>query len=119
MTLEFPFIPASLNQLFNMHYRVRAKFTKERKEEVAWLCKKYPKISQKVDIHFLIISKSKHKKDSANYSCKAEIDGLVLGGLLEDDNTDYVRRVSFEIQYSDRDRTIINLSPVSESETID
>ena len=111
MTVTFPFIPASLNELFGMHRFARAKYTKERKEEVAWLVKGKPKITERVDIHFLIISKNRHKKDSSNYTAKAELDGLVLGGLLQDDNSDYVRRVSFEVQYGEKDQTIIELLP--------
>ena len=53
--------------------------------------------------------KNKHKKDSSNYTAKAEIDGLVVGGLIPDDSTDYVRKVSFEVQYGDEDKTIINI----------
>lgn len=112
MKIEFDFIPVSLNELFGMHRFARAKYTKERKEEVAWLCKQIKEKVYKwpVDVNILIISKSKHKKDSANYSCKAEIDGLVLGGLLPDDNTDYVRRVTFEVQYGEKDKTIVTLN---------
>lgn len=114
MVIELPFIPASLNELFGMHYRTRANWTRERKEEVAWLCKQIKKKVYKfpVDVNILIISGNKHKKDAANYSCKAEIDGLVLAGILPDDNSDYIRRVSFEIQYGEKDKTIIKLSTI-------
>lgn len=94
-----------------MHYRTRAKWTKERKEEVAWLVKG-KKVKTPVDIHFLITSGNKHLKDPSNYTAKACIDGLVLGGLLPDDNSDYVRRVSFEMQYGEADKMIVKLSTV-------
>lgn len=94
-----------------MHYRERSKWTRERKEVVAWLVKGKPKITERVDIHFLIISKNRHKKDASNYTAKAELDGLVLGGLLVDDNSDYIRRVSYEVQYGDENQTIITLLP--------
>jgi len=113
MKIEFDFLPASLNQLFDMHYRARAKWTKERKETVAWLVKQYEPITEPVDIHFLMTSGNKHKKDSSNYTGKACLDGLVLGGLLKDDNTDYVRKVSFEMIYGEKDKTIIELSPIA------
>lgn len=112
MTVTFPFIPASLNELFGMHRFARAKYTKERKEEVAWLVKGKPRITEQVDIHFLIISKNRHKKDAGNYVAKQELDGLVLGGLLQDDNSDYIRRVSYEVQYGAENQTVITISAV-------
>lgn len=107
MEITLPTIPASLNELFSMNRFARAKYTKERKEMVAWLVKGKPQITEIVDIHYLITSKSKHKKDSSNYTAKAEQDGLVLGGLLKDDNTDFVRKVTYEVQYGAEDKTII------------
>ena len=90
----------------------RAKYTKETKENVAWLCKeKRQKVNKfPVDVNILIISGSKHKKDCDNYTGKAIIDGLVIGGVLPDDNTDYIKSITVEIQYGEADKTVIELS---------
>lgn len=115
MEITLPFIPASLNELFGMHRFARAKYTKERKEEVAWICKtlKDKPTVFPVEVSILIISKSKHKKDCDNYlgGAKSLMDGLVLGGVLPDDNTDYISKISLSIQYGEKDQTIITLLP--------
>ena len=114
MEVILPFIPKSLNDLLAMNLFARAKYTKEVKEDVAWQCKqnrlKVDKLP--VDVNILIVSKSKHKKDCDNYTGKAIIDGLVMGGVLPDDNTDYIRSITVEIQYGKADETRIKLLTV-------
>ena len=113
MTIELPFIPKSLNELLGMHRFARSKYTKETKEQVAWLCKNLKPIKKfPVDVSILIISGSKHKKDCDNYTGKSFIDGIVLGGLLPDDNTDYIRSITIAVTYGNEDMTRIKLSPV-------
>lgn len=109
ITIELPFTPISLNKLLGMNRWERAKFTKERKEEVAWLVKEKKVKKFPVNIDIIIISGNKHKKDSGNYVGKAILDGLILGGLIPDDNTDYIRKVSFEVRYGEKDKTIIKI----------
>ena len=105
-----------------MHRFARAKYTKERKEEVAWICKtlKDKPTVFPVEVSILVISgKSKgknnqhHKKDCDNYlgGAKSLMDGLVLGGILPDDKTDYISKIWLSIQYGEKDQTIITLLP--------
>lgn len=112
MTIELPFIPKSINELLAMNRFTRAIYTKETKETVAWLCKgiKEKILKWPVDVKILIISGNKQKKDCDNYTGKALIDGLVLGGILPDDNTDYVRSVLVSISYGSETMTRIELS---------
>lgn len=42
-----------------------------------------------------IHSKRKRLTDADGVSAKAAIDGLVISGILEDDNTEYVTRVEY------------------------
>ena len=121
MNITLPFIPASLNELFGMHRFARAKYTKERKEEVAWLCKnlKNGPIVFPIEVSILIISKSKHKKDCDNYlgGAKSIIDGLVLGGVMPDDSTDWIAKISVAIEYGSEDKTIISFLPFEKIST--
>ena len=112
--IELPFITKSLNDIMGMHYRTRANYVKEIKEQSYYYIKeqgykpwggKYP-----VDISFIIQKKDKRKGDSDNWTGKAIMDSLVLAGILPDDNTNYVRVVSYQLVYGDRDKTTIKLN---------
>lgn len=111
MVIELPFIPKSLNDLFSMNRFARAKYTKETKEAVAWTVKtlKDKPIDFPVVVDITIHSKSKHKKDCDNYTGKAIIDGLVMGGVLPDDNTDYISSITVSIEYGAVDKTVLEI----------
>jgi len=111
MTIELPFITASLNELFSMHYRTRANYTKETKEDVAWRVKTLKNKPKEfpLDVKIQVIAGDKRKRDCDNHTGKALLDGLVLGGVLPDDNTDYVRSVTISVTYGEKDKTIITL----------
>ena len=55
-------------------------------------------------------SKRKRLADPDGISAKAVIDGLVLGGVLSDDNAKCVREVSFTQEVSKVEETIITVS---------
>lgn len=113
MVIEIPFCPKSMNELIGMYFRARSKYNSETKEAIAWICKQYKPVKKyPVDISYTIVKKSKHKGDSDNMVAKVFTDGLVAGGILKDDSTDYVRRVSYELQYGEEDKTIIEIKEV-------
>ena len=56
--------------------------------------KKTKGLDTRVNIHVISYRKAKHDPDGV--SAKAAIDGLVKAGVLTDDSTDEVRKVSFE-----------------------
>ena len=56
--------------------------------------KKAKGLDTRVNIHVISYRKAKHDPDGI--SAKAAIDGLVKAGILTDDSTDEVKKVTFE-----------------------
>ena len=54
-------------------------------------------------------SKRKRLADPDGISAKAIIDGLVLGGILQDDSAEFVSEVSFTQENSKTEETIIDI----------
>ena len=112
LEITLRFVPESLNEILAMHYRKRANYTKELKEAVYYEClaqKLNPITKFPVHVYITIHSKNKHKKDCDNYTAKAIIDGLVLAKVIPDDNTDYIKPLTVDIEYSGEDKTVIIL----------
>lgn len=59
--------------------------------------------------HIHVHSKRKKLVDADGVSAKAAIDGLVLAGILRDDNPECVKEVSFSQEKSDKDETVITI----------
>ena len=112
MKITIPDTPKSLNQLFAMHSMVRYKYSKETKEMVGWIAQQY-KLDKKfpVKIKFTITFDKIRRRDVDNYlgGCKYWIDGLVAGGLLPDDCTEYVKAVSVELKVGKKTETTIEI----------
>lgn len=68
--------------------------------------------SAPVRIH--IHSIRKREVDADGISAKAAIDGLVLGGILQDDSPKYVKEVSYSQEKGDPEETIITITEVED-----
>lgn len=66
--------------------------------------------STPVRIH--IHSRRKRLTDADGVSAKAAIDGLVHGGLLEDDSARFVQEVSYSQEKSSEEETIITIEEI-------
>jgi len=86
------------------------------KEMTHWAIYQTPNtklIRGRVDIFVTARYKTKHRRDSDGVCTKAIIDTLVTDGILIDDCTKYVRRVSTEAQIGcDKDEIIIELKKI-------
>ena len=72
--------------------------------------KKSPRFSTPVSIH--IHSLRKRLADPDGVSAKAAVDGLVRGGILEDDNAQFVKEVSFSQEKRKEEQTIITVREI-------
>jgi Holliday junction resolvase RusA-like endonuclease len=64
-------------------------------------------LATRCNIH--IHSKRKRLTDADGASAKAVIDGLVHGGLLQDDSSQFVKEVSYSQEQSKEEETIIEI----------
>jgi Holliday junction resolvase RusA-like endonuclease len=63
-------------------------------------------------LNITVISYRKRKHDPDGVSCKAVLDGLVRAGLLQDDSTEEIKKVTFESRICEKGQkegTIIEL----------
>lgn len=67
----------------------------------------FEKMDSRCRIH--IHSKRKRLTDADGISAKAAIDGLVHGGLLQDDSTEFVQEVSYSQAKSTDEETVIEI----------
>lgn len=72
---------------------------------------KTERLDSRVDIH--IISYRKRKHDPDGVSAKAALDGLVRCGILTDDSTKEIRKVTFESIISKEEQTIIEITEIN------
>ncbi len=82
----------SMNVFRNMHYFSMNKAKRDYHKEVEEFVHSLPKYKTLVP-HYTIYFKGKRKKDVDNYTFpihKFLMDALVEGGIIEDDNYDYV-----------------------------
>jgi len=70
--------------------------------------------SQGLDTRFNIrvISHRKRKHDPDGVSIKAVLDGLVQRGILQDDSTEEIGKITFESIKSNEEKTIIEITPI-------
>lgn len=113
MEIKIPNLKApSWNQLYSgKHWTARKKLADEIHELVRVYSLGKRIFHKKVDIHIIARYKGKHRRDSDNLCAKVFIDGLV-GLVIEDDSTQYVRRVTTEIQTGLLDEVVIKIELV-------
>ena len=61
-------------------------------------------------INIRVISYRKRKHDPDGISIKAVLDGLVQRGILQDDSTEEINKVTFESVKSSEEKTVIELT---------
>jgi len=91
------------------HWSKRHKKAKEIQELVWGLCKEQslkPVKNYPVDIVVTAYYKSKVLRDSGNVDTKL-IDGLVLAGVIEDDNVNFVRMVTTQAIIGKKENKVI------------
>lgn len=54
-----------------------------------------------------VISYRKRHHDPDNISVKAVLDGVVRAGILQDDSTKFIKKITFESEISREEKTII------------
>lgn len=101
----------SLNKSYSgRHWSARHKEALEI-QRLVWGCCKVQDLPQvknyPVDIMITAYYKSKAKRDSGNVSNKELIDGLVLAGIIEDDNTRFVRRVTTQALIGQKENKVM------------
>ena len=69
---------------------------------------KSPKLDKKASIH--VHSKRRRLADPDGISAKAIVDGLVIAGILEDDNARFVEKISFTQEQCKTAETIIDIT---------
>jgi len=101
----------SWNSLYSQgHWTERKKLADQIHEYVWAYTPDVKKIKGKVDIAITAYYKDKRRHDSDNVASKLYIDGLVKAGILEDDDTRYVGKVTTEaIIGADEDKVVIQI----------
>ena len=90
--------PPTLNELNNLHYRVRAKKKEEWSKIVYKAVKEFDiKVVIKVVVTFEFYFPDKRRRDPDNYAFSAKfiLDGLVDAGILPDDSFDEIVELRF------------------------
>lgn len=101
----------SWNKIYSQgHWTTRKKLADQIHEYIWAYAPNVDKISGKVDISITAHYKHKRRHDSDNVASKLYIDGLVKAGILEDDDTRYIGKVTTEaIIGAKEDKVIINI----------
>lgn len=60
-------------------------------------------------VNIRVISYRKRRHDPDGVSVKAVLDGLVRRGILQDDSTDQIKKVTFESRQSQEEKTVIEI----------
>ena len=104
-------VPESLNKLFNLHYRTRAKHKIDVEQEVWLECKsqKIKPVKGSVSLNFIFTFKTNRKRDLDNYPPKFQIDGLRKAGILSEDNSDVVKQIYTSFKQGKKELTEINI----------
>ena len=93
-TIVIPEIHPSINIWQGWHW---TKYNKEKQrwsEMVGWLCKGKKKFLGKVEIEVVTYFDTKRKHDLDNYTPKFILDPLVKSGIIVDDNSEIVTKLS-------------------------
>ena len=99
-------LPLNLNHYRNAHFRLLNNMKIEFKNQVKKQFIGHNKLSPPIQIDYKVFPKTKRKFDVANvlsivdkYFC----DALVEEGLIEDDNCDYLFKVTYSMGVVDKD----------------
>lgn len=108
----------TLNKWRTLHYYKVAKIRKEWRESFFWLYKKNPVKFEQCKITVMHESKRKASDPVACAECyKSALDGLVDGGMLEDDDPTHVTSVTFLApKKTGRDRLSIIIEDIEEND---
>ncbi len=116
ISLTIPEIHPSINVWNGWGYH---KYNREKcrwAEMVGWICKNLPPMKGEVTVTVRYYFRTRRKRDIDNYTPKFIMDGLVQGGLIEDDNSNIVKRLSVEMDYDIRNsRTDVIIRPYTKS----
>lgn len=107
-------VPPSLNQIIKMSkqgWQVYYKAKKQWTEDISWLAKEKAQeldeapIDKPVTIIYKYYFPTAHKRDPDNFAAGAKflLDGLVEGGLLEDDDFEHIPNLKMDTPEIDRD----------------
>ena len=93
-----------------MHWATRAKLVKEI-HELVWIgamakSEKYLK-NKKVNILVIGYFKDKRRHDSDNVCDKVYVDGLKVAGIIKDDDTRYVGKVTTEAKIGQKEDKVV------------
>lgn len=89
--------PLTANKIRTLHYHQVAKHTREWKEAFYWLYRQNQN-KQTEPINIIVTHETKGRLPdvgSCMHTVKAAIDGLVLGGLIPDDNPKWLHAITF------------------------
>lgn len=112
VAISIPEIHPSINTWKAWHYH---KYNLEKKrwaEMIYYICLGAKLVEGEVHVTVKYFFKDKRKRDIDNYSPKLIMDGLVGAKIIEDDNSNVVRRISVEMDYDkDNPRTEVIVTP--------
>ena len=96
----------NLNNYRNAHYRVLAIAKKTYTEELLEKIKDFPKIHNPVSLEYVYYAKSRRRLDVSNPCSiidKFTCDTLVKAGILEDDSTKQIKRITYSFGGVEKD----------------
>ena len=99
----------SLNEYLDMHYQLRAKTKRESDDVVAWAAKaaRIKKRERSVEVSIKWYEQNRRRDiDNVQFAVKFILDGLVKAGILHGDSPTYVRRITHEVAYDQRNPRI-------------
>lgn len=89
----------SINVWHGWHFMKYAKEKQRWMEMVGWLCKGKKKFVGKVEIEVVTYFETKRKHDLDNYAPKFILDPIVRSGVIEDDNSEIITKLSTVFKY--------------------
>lgn len=118
LRIELPLPPKELSPNARVHYQVRAKATREAKEQVyvAVLEQGRQKTFDHATVTVTFTVPNRRRRDKGNLiaSAKAYLDGLVDIGLFPDDNWETIEEVYPPVEYQKGEsKTVIEVQPCS------
>ena len=97
MIIIIPRLHHSINQWKNWHHQ---KYNTEKRswsDEIYYITRGKKGLNGKVEVVVKYYFKTKQKRDLDNYTPKFIMDGLVKAGMIEEDNSSIVTKLSVEI----------------------
>lgn len=118
LRIELPLPPKELSPNARVHYQVRARATREAKEQVyvAVLEQGRQKQFDHATVTVIFVVPNRRRRDKGNLisSAKAYLDGLVEMGVIPDDKWETIEEVYPPVKYQKgKSQTIIEVEPCS------